>query len=1058
MPKATIGLPPLIAAKKAAQEKTDTSAAPVVPSMLSKKVVPVAAPAAPKAVAPPKAAPVASKAVPASKAAAPASKAAAADTPWTDTPILGEVAKESAKSPYEIQMPSTFIPSSRRGFTGFITQTFRRFMMPTKAPHIPGDKYPYQKFVREYMRQETPYRGVLVYHGLGTGKTCTSIATAEALYSTSKKKIIVMTKASLQDTFLEEITKCGFKHFRLENHWVKMPKDEATKLFAKSVLQISTTQINKQSGIWVPDFKKESNYSKLTPVEQTEIRGQISSTLIWDEEKNPEGLIRFIRYNGGTAMGLKDMILKTPDFFDNSVIVIDEVHNLVSNMHMDIDRYLLPTKGRDQKLRPPEETITIDKWLPKSDKTYTRGYMYYRILLGAKNSKIVALSGTPIINSLEELGILVNILHGYIPTLTFPYKGDEKTLSNNTHFDYVKVDKGQAVCTLLPEGFLKDGDGIKRVEEPADTETIIKGISETFGSPTISMKEVLPPFGEQFREKFVNELTNTLKNKLVLVRRLSGVISYYRGGSEKLMPRIKTDEIVRVPMSAHSLKKYTEIRGEEIVKEKRPMKKSDENNKPLTSNYKMASRQACNFTFPDSVIRPRPSNRRDELEEAVGNDTEILELDKQQMEREGADAPAAAPAPAAPDAPDAPAAAPAKSKFVFNPKKGGGDEAESKEDIDAEDCKTGQKPGEKYNPDTLNRIKGCLERFASKSMMLGSEDGLKLHSPKYVEMLQRIATAPGSSLVYSQFLSMEGIGIFEIAMKLNGYDAIELTSDGNSLTPNSLASLENKEKDGKRFIRFSGGEDPIIRKTLMNLFNANYSKLPSNIQEAVKRFPNNHKGELCRVFSITSAGAEGLSLKCVRAVHVMEPYWNDVRLTQVKGRAVRINSHMELPVDQRDVSIYTYISVFPEGQKLDESLKGADALAEEDVQLATESLKISNTKEYTLTSDERLFLIAQRKKFLIDACQCLIKAAAVDCQLMHKENNESYECAIENGVGGFLSHPDVDTDIVETKAAYPTQDTEMFASCDTIKPSEVKAAAVSKLSAPAGLQAFSQKK
>jgi hypothetical protein len=34
----------------------------------------------------------------------------------------------------------------------------------------------------------------------------------------------------------------------------------------------------------------------------------------------------------------------------------------------------------------------------------------------------------------------------------------------------------------------------------------------------------------------------------------------------------------------------------------------------------------------------------------------------------------------------------------------------------------------------------------------------------------------------------------------------------------------------------------------------------------------------------------------------------------------------------------------------------------------------------------------------------------------------------------------------------------MFASCDTIKPSEVKAAAVSKLSAPAGLQAFSQKK
>ena len=1051
----------LLEKAKGIQEETSA----VVPSMLSR--------AAPKPAVPTKAAAaksvVAAKPVAAEPSAPPAELAAES----IDNPILARVKQEKDKSPYEIKLPATFVSSSRRGFREFITQTFRRYTMPTKTPHVPGDKYPYQKFVREYMRQETPYRGVLVYHGLGTGKTCTSIATAEALYSVSKKKIIVMTKASLQDTFLEEITKCGFRHFRLENFWVKMPKDEASQLFATSVLRIPAKQIMKQSGIWVPDFsKKETNYGTLTSIDQTEIRAQISSTLIWDEVNNPEGLIRFIRYNGGTAQGLKDMIIKVPDFFDNAVIVIDEVHNLISNMHMDIDRYLLPTKGRDQKLRAPEETIGIQRWSPKPDKTYTRGYMYYRILLGAKNSKIVGLSGTPIINSLEELGILVNILHGYVPTLKFPYRGDEKTLSANKYLDFVSIDKGQATCTILPEGFEKEGDTIKRLEAPEDTAKILEAITTEFGEPDVMMNEVLPPFGEQFRENFVNEPTNTLKNKLVLARRLSGVISYYRGGSEKLMPRIKTDEIVRVPMSAHSLKKYSEIRGEEIVKEKRQsVKRTDENNKPLTSNYKMASRQACNFTFPDSVVRPRPGNRKDELKEAVGNDEEVLQKDAEQIEREGAPVePVAAPAVAAvAPAVAAPAvapsaAAPSKSGFKFKPRTGGGpsdedskeqeskEEESKEEDPQVKDCKIGQKPDEKYNPDTLNRIKGCLEKFASKSLLLDTEDGLQLHSPKYVEILNRIAAAPGSSLVYSQFLSMEGIGIFEIAMKLNGYDAIELTPDGNSFTANTLVSLQNEAKDGKRFIRFSGGEDPIIRKTLMNIFNANSSKLPQNIQEVLARFPNNHTGKLCRVFSITSAGAEGLSLKCVRAVHVMEPYWNDVRLTQVKGRAVRINSHIELPIDQRDVSIYTYISVFPEDQKLDESIKGADALVEEDKVLATEVLKISNTNEYTLTSDERLFLIAQRKKVLIDECQCLMKAAAVDCELMHKENDEPYQCAIVNGVGGFLSHPDLKTDIINTKAAAPTQDTEMFAFCDTIKVAAPEASVQKAVARPAGLK------
>ena len=41
----------------------------------------------------------------------------------------------------------------------------------------------HQKLVRDYMNTYTPYRGIFLFHGLGAGKTCGSIAIAEGLKS-----------------------------------------------------------------------------------------------------------------------------------------------------------------------------------------------------------------------------------------------------------------------------------------------------------------------------------------------------------------------------------------------------------------------------------------------------------------------------------------------------------------------------------------------------------------------------------------------------------------------------------------------------------------------------------------------------------------------------------------------------------------------------------------------------------------------------------------------------------------------------------------------------------
>ena len=77
----------------------------------------------------------------------------------------------------------------------------------TKSQTDQFDLLTHQKIVRDYLNLYTPYRGLLLYHGLGSGKTCTSIAIAEGMKS--DKQVFVMTPASLKMNFFSEMKKCG---------------------------------------------------------------------------------------------------------------------------------------------------------------------------------------------------------------------------------------------------------------------------------------------------------------------------------------------------------------------------------------------------------------------------------------------------------------------------------------------------------------------------------------------------------------------------------------------------------------------------------------------------------------------------------------------------------------------------------------------------------------------------------------------------------------------------------------------------------------------------------
>ena len=70
----------------------------------------------------------------------------------------------------------------------------------------------YQRFVRNFLSFQTPYNSLLLYHGLGTGKTCSSILIAEEMreYVTlmgkpTKECIVVVSSDNVKNNFKTQL-------------------------------------------------------------------------------------------------------------------------------------------------------------------------------------------------------------------------------------------------------------------------------------------------------------------------------------------------------------------------------------------------------------------------------------------------------------------------------------------------------------------------------------------------------------------------------------------------------------------------------------------------------------------------------------------------------------------------------------------------------------------------------------------------------------------------------------------------------------------------------------
>ena len=108
----------------------------------------------------------------------------------------------------------------------------------------------HQKIVRDYINLYTPYRGLLLYHGLGSGKTCSSIAIAEGMKGS--RKVIIMTPASLRRNYIEEIKKCGDLIYRKNQYWEWISVEENPELIEplSASLGLPREYIRRNRGAW----------------------------------------------------------------------------------------------------------------------------------------------------------------------------------------------------------------------------------------------------------------------------------------------------------------------------------------------------------------------------------------------------------------------------------------------------------------------------------------------------------------------------------------------------------------------------------------------------------------------------------------------------------------------------------------------------------------------------------------------------------------------------------------------------------------------------------------
>lgn len=807
----------------------------------------------------------------------------------------------------------------------------------------------HQEFVRNFISPVAPNNGLLLFHSTGTGKTCASISITEGLRDYAHKlgkKIYVISSEAIADNFYREL----YSEDRAQREKLMHSPPGSFQCAGDRYHISELDEPNPEKRLKKIKAQINKYYSFITPHSfpnevDVKLRGRI-----WDPSQPGKTI----------DTGLNDK--EIAEYFQNSVFIIDEAHGIagVGKAEASVKR-----KARKAKAAETEEAKEQDPPLDEFDDV--ADFMDDQVLAVGPTRK------KPILSNRSFLEVLLSIIEG-----CSQLRKEGK--------------KGHLKLVLLTATPMKDNQN-----ELAD------------------LLEVLNRNDDQEFDRKMLFPDDTSFNRDYLVQKARGYVSYVRGNNPVTFPRPRLPPAEQLyepeplfsiigdksmlPESQYQINlaeedgevqhySYNLVKCPMSIFQWKAFLLIDENMKQSVAQSYI--RQASNFVFPttnlDEVVSseaypiPASAKRYAKLYGKPGMDT------------------------------------------VFT------DKSHSLAGLGAGRAKTHH--SKEYTDDALARF----GFFLMQENPLNPEVTLATCSAKFNQIVSNINSQEGISYCYSEF-DAGSVKVLAMALEANGFILYNPAVKYNQETglPSNLDDVPQS-----RLLSYTSTQNKTLYQTHLKhnyrcavcgqlYHGARYNHDPKRgevdhrfIQACYLLFTGsfgskksvdimrsfaNINGHVVKAILGTQVTSEGIDFKYVRQVHVIEPWHNNTKIYQAIGRGIRHCSHIDLPPDQRNVTVFKYSSAAPELeiepsfsdeammliQPLEQLMELAGTDSREDLaaegwlddMVVSQGMPLGFSYRTLLmeTADEMIYNRVVTKDIYIKKIERVLKQIAIDCKL-----------------------------------------------------------------------------
>ena len=723
---------------------------------------------------------------------------------------------------------------------------------------------PNQQFVRNFLSVETPYNSLLLYHGLGTGKTCSAISVAEEMRDYMKQmginqQIIVIASPNVQENFrlqlfdereLREIEP-GVWNIRActGNNFIKEinPMNMKGLTRDKIVKQIRRLISSHYSFFGYNEF---ANYARThassvgisqdeAVIQEVRRKGAVAASASGAAsaaKKGRKSAAELAKVAEMETLAIETLsVTKLRKLFANTLIIIDEVHNI---------------------------RITDDN----RDKRVAK--ILFQIVQKVANVRLLLLSGTPMYNSYKEIVWLINLmnLNDRRATIDIADVFDDR---GNFRVDAEGREIGKDLLIRKATGYV----------------SFVRGENPYTFPYRIFPREHSPEHSLLARAAGAAGYPRTQLNGRHIDQPIEHIDVYMlqAGDIQEAAYRF----IINDMKAMYIYKKTAMVRRKKAaVAAAAPTGKGKKASAASAAAALAPSADINESTLVESVDFPSFENMDTIGYAAVQRPLEALNMVYPH---------------------------PSLIEYINNPN----DEFDIAACIGKEGLRhimsyeeTGNPPMRlnfEYRPEFMRAFKLPNGETTTKaSARIFAPDNIGRYSAKIKNICDRVLTSEGIILAYSQYID-GGVVPIALALEEIGFTRYSAAGANSSLFRSKpVASIDAITMLPQRQHQAQFPNQP-FRPARYSVITGDPTISPDNLFElkALTSEDNTH-GENVKVVIISVAGSEGLDFKNIRQVHILEPWYNMNLLEQIIGRAIRNCSHKRLPFSQRNVELYLY--------------------------------------------------------------------------------------------------------------------------------------------------------